>query len=863
MVLVLLLMSGTGQVFAQLLCSANLDRTSAVEGGTVVLTVSAEGDVSGSVDFKLPELLNSLVSGTSYSRSQSFVNGRSSLSIAKTFYLTMPTVGNFTFGPVVVSDNKDVCQTDPISIKVSALAPPVSPSVSGNRTAQPAGKTPGQGTQSAPSGGQSGDDIFISLEVDRETAWVGQQVILTFRYYHRVNPWSQPQFQQPRTPGFWRESLGAQQDFRTTVQGRAYNVTEVRYALFPTHAGELTIEGAELSFPDQGLDRFFSSRRRSGPKTLRTAPIVMMVKKLPAGQPDNFSGLVASTLNLTAQANLDTVPRGEALDFKVRLVSDAFLKGFEGLKVPAMDAVRIHDAGDDFRTSVERNRLLGQITLEKVIVPAVEGPLDLPKVSISWFDSRNGKFRTSNAAIRPVMVVASDHPYLEQENSGFLRNEVSRLGQDLVFIHNVPDNLQRGRSVVVESPLWWAAMVLPLLLLIVYKLYLAREKSDPVRVRRQQALGKALGILSGDDNISGFSENLVRSINGFVADFTNRSQASVGAAEIMVFCEKHHCSEDGTRLREILESCDSARFGGNSKMNHEQSEIDEVKSILSRLDKKAQVESDSPANLAVILVLALTMFAGSGVQAASDPDRLMAEGNQAYTEGQVGQALDLYRQAQALGVQDASLYFNIGNAYARNGELGFAVANYLRAQRLAPHDQDIQDNLAWVRGNIQDLELGESKLPLFIAQLVALVFALTLGQWAVLLLVLVWVACGLIAYKWRSGRLSDTLRRLILLVGASVLGLCVVVFWRWRIEEVRQTAVVVVSEVAVRSGPDESFGVQFMVHDGLTIRIQEERRQWVRISLGGESLGWMPAASVENVRPPSGGMLYSSPGSDQ
>ncbi len=60
----------------------------------------------------------------------------------------------------------------------------------------------------------------------------------------------------------------------------------------------------------------------------------------------------------------------------------------------------------------------------------------------------------------------------------------------------------------------------------------------------------------------------------------------------------------------------------------------------------------------------------------------------------------------------------------------------------------------------------------------------------------------------------------------------------------------------MRSGPDESFGVQFMVHDGLTIRIQEERLNWVRISLGGESLGWMPLTSVEKVRQDSGGMLH-------
>ncbi len=849
----LLVLSGSAS--SQLVCNVNLDRSTVEEGGTVVLTVTAEGEVSGSVDFKLPQLLDAMVAGTSYSRSQSFVNGRSSVSIAKTFYLSAQTVGDFKFGPVVVTDRNTTCQTEPVSIKITPRGTPVSPSVSGNRVGRPNAK---QTTATKPSStaGKSGDDFFITLETDRQTVWVGQQVVLTFRYYHRVNPWSQPQFQAPRTPGFWRESLGAQKDFRTTVSGRAYNVTEVRYAIFPTRAGELTIEGAELSFPDQGLDRFFSSRRRNGPRTLRTAPIEIQVKKLPEGQPDNFSGLVASTLRLTAQADLDTVPRGEALDLKVRLVSDAFLKGFEGLKVPSVENVRMHHAGDDFRTNVDQSRLLGQITLEKVLVPSQEGRLPMPRVSVSWFDAKSGRYRVSNAAIRPVTVVASDNPYLEQEHSGFLRNEVSRLGQDLVFIHNVPSRLNRGRLVLVQSPLWWLGVFLPVLLLGLYQLYLARRQADPVRLRRERALEMAQIALADPGQSKDTSEILARAINGFVADCTNRPLASVGPSEVRVFCQELGAVDEGERLLEILESCDTARYGGNATIAETQNDLEKVKGLLAGLHTKKLVRISKLSPTTVGVVLALAFLGAGNAQASVDPARLMAEGNQAYTEGQVGMALDLYRQAQALGVQDADLYFNLGNAHARNGELGFAVANYLRAQRLAPHDQDIEDNLAWVRGNIQDLELGESQMPLFIAQMVSLVFAFTLGQWAVGLLVLVWVMCGLLVYKLNRGSFPDNLRRAVLMTGACLLMVAVVVFWRWRIEEVRQTAVVVVEEVAVRSGPDESFGVQFMVHDGLTIRIQEERRQWVRISLGGESLGWMPINSIEIVREKSGKLIH-------
>ncbi len=846
---VFFLVLGPGPGQAQVRCSAHVDRLSAVVGSSVSLTVTAEGPISGSVDFQLPDMPSVNVSGTSYSRSQSISNGQSSVSIGKVFYLQIQKTGDLIIGPVVVSDGKSSCETTPITISVTKPTASIPPSVSGNRVPQPAQRQ----AAAEPSSGTSGDDLFITLETDCSTAWVGQQVVLTFRYYHRVNPWNQPQFTAPRTPGFWRESLGAQQDYRTTVGGRAYNVTEIRYAIFPTHAGELTIDPAELSFPDQGLDRFFSSRRRKGPRTLRTDPVVMKVKQLPATAPVDFSGLVATQVRLTAKSNRDTVPRGEPIDFQVRLVSDAFLKGFEGVVLPEIEDVRIHDAGNDFRTTIENKRLVGQFTLESIIVPEQEGRLKLPPVSLSWFDSQSGKYRTTNAAVRPVMVTPSDHPYAEQEDSGFLRSEVSRLGQDLIFIHNVPDHLKTGRRVLVQSPLWWLALVLPLMLLWLQRFLLMKQESDPVFLRRKNALNRALLMLNIPQNSDDNSEplqRLARSITGFVADCTNRSPASVDGAGVLSFCTGHGCPEDGRQLATILESCDVARYGGSPLADEEGRVFSDVKAILERLHQREMKGPDSKnhSTSLAVLVAALCLAGASQVQAATDPARLMAEANQAYTEGQVDSALELYRQTVSLGVEDPDLYFNLGNTHARRGELGYAVVNYLRAKQLSPRDQDVRDNLAWVRGSITDLELTETELPLFIAQFVALVFGLTLNQWSWILVAMGWTLSGLLAYRWHRGELSDNLRRGIIVVAAIVLVTAVIVFWRWRVEEVRQTAVVVVEEVAVRSGPDENFGVQFMVHDGLTIRIQEERQNWVRISLGGESLGWMPLSSVERVR---------------
>ena len=64
---------------------------------------------------------------------------------------------------------------------------------------------------------------------------------------------------------------------------------------------------------------------------------------------------------------------------------------------------------------------------------------------------------------------------------------------------------------------------------------------------------------------------------------------------------------------------------------------------------------------------------------------------------------------------------------------------------------------------------------------------------------------------------------------------------------------VVAEEVVVRSGPAANFSALFEVHDGLTLSIVGRREGWIRVGLGGNWEGWVPAESVVPVRLPAPG----------
>ncbi len=849
-------------VLADFVCEATVNRATVAQGGEVVLTVTGRGDVAWSPEIQLPNMPDVRVYAGATNQSMRMMNGATETSVSRTFYLKVDSAHDFIIGAItIVTDNGD-CTTDPIKIKVTPAANSsrVPPADSGNRTQRPpATVTPPVAGSTA---GKPGDDVFITLEADHTEAWVGQQVVLTFRYLNRVQSWNNPTFKPPRTEGFWREDLGSERKYRKVLFGRAYNVIEIRYAVFPTRVGDLVVEPAELSFPEGVFDRFFQSRRaRRGPHVLRTDPLTIQVKELPKPHPADYSGVVASRLKLISQVDRESVPRAEAIGFKVMLSADGFLKGFHDLAIGAPAGTRLHDAGESFQTGVEDDRLAGKITVEKVIVPLEEGRLVIPPVQLVWFDTTAGRFRTAETASWEVAVTPSDRPLAGHDESGFLRSEVARLGEDLAFIHQVPRSLSRRAGPFLGGWLWWALALLPLLLLGAYRFFLekwAAERRDPAGRRLRQALAAARLTLAATegDRMSA----IARAVFGYVADCLDRPLASVGPQDVRDHCQGLGMTETGARLAEILVLCDAARYGQSDPLS-DQNLATETEGLLVKLAEQRRRRSAVKASTALLLVaLGAGLFLGGvspvGAQApadrpGADPVRLVAEGNQAYTEGNLAAAAEKYLQARELGVNDPVLHFNLGNTYARSGQLGEAVASYLRAQRLAPNNRDISANLAWVRRHTSDLELGQEDLPLFIAQFVGAVRALTLDQWGLVLLVLAWCSAALVAWGWYREEVTTGLRRALLGAAAALVIVALIVGGRWYMEEVRESAVVVVPEVVVRSGPAANFSALFEVHDGLTLNIIGRREGWVRVGLGGNWEGWVPAVSVVPVRLPA------------
>jgi uncharacterized protein YgiM (DUF1202 family) len=223
------------------------------------------------------------------------------------------------------------------------------------------------------------------------------------------------------------------------------------------------------------------------------------------------------------------------------------------------------------------------------------------------------------------------------------------------------------------------------------------------------------------------------------------------------------------------------------------------------------------------------------------------EAAEAYDAGDFEKAGELYQSVLASGLDAAAVHYNLGNALFKQGQLGPAIASYLRAARIDPRNPKIRTNLRRARAQIKDVDLSGEDLPPVLRPFQWGYAHFSANEWLTLALVL-WILLGglHILNQWRPLKPSKLrpVSGALVVMALAAFGVGGLHYYR---DFVVERGVVVVEEVDVRSGPGSSYNLAFRVHEGLPVRVAEDRGDWLRIDLGGELVGWVPASSLEAI----------------
>ncbi len=230
--------------------------------------------------------------------------------------------------------------------------------------------------------------------------------------------------------------------------------------------------------------------------------------------------------------------------------------------------------------------------------------------------------------------------------------------------------------------------------------------------------------------------------------------------------------------------------------------------------------------------------------------RAVTAANELYAAGHYAEAASIYEEFVADGVEDATLFYNLGNAYFQQGDLGRAILNYQRAAQLDPRDADIQANLALAREQVVDPLPDAGSDP---AAIVASTTSwLTLNEAALLALAL-WFGLGfliLAARQINASKKQRWLRTSAVIVGMLLLMVSLSLGSRMLQQRTQPSGVVVVPTVAVNQGPGESYPSAYSLTNGTEVNLVRTQGNWAELALpDGAGQGWVPLQSIAPLAP--------------
>lgn len=542
-------------------------------------------------DVQLPDLSGfaSYVGSQGTSQSIEIVGGRMSVSRSFSYVYVATKSGSFTIPAVEVRVGDKTFRSNPVTLEVLSAPPP---------------------SQARPSPGPSGsgessrleDQIFLRARPNKQRAYVGEPIVVTFSLYTRLNVTGYAITKLPSATGFWAEELELPQPaptYEETINGVRYVVADIKkLALFPTAAGELKIEPMAVdcevrvrrsSRPRDFFDAFFEDPFFGSTvrQTLFSPAVTVRVLPLPEeGKPEDFSGAVGQ-FQIEAKVDKDSVRTNEAITLTVRIAGTGNLRvvGEPKFELPA-DFERYEPKVTE---QIQRsgNAVSGSKTFEYVLIPRFPGEQQIKPIRFSYFDPATGQYRSIST---PSFVIRVSRGKEEVAlGPGLSRSEVRLLGQDIRFIRTDATQWRRIGRHVHSSPLFYFGFVMPLVALGVavgYRRQQDRLAGDVALARFRRAhrgawrrLRRARALLAVESQKDFYAE-VGRALNGFLADKFNLPSAGITREQVEQLLRERQVPETLSReVLDVLDTCDFQRFAPAA------SDTAEMQEVLQRTEK--------------------------------------------------------------------------------------------------------------------------------------------------------------------------------------------------------------------------------------------------------------------------------------
>ncbi len=526
-------------------------------------------------NFESPNFNNFEIVGGPFSSSSSsvqIING----SVTKTnthtysFYLRAIKEGNFTIPAATITVNKQKVKSTTAEILVTKNS-----------------STSGSSNSGAVSNAK---DVFLEATTNKKSAYLGEQLILTYKIYYTVPILSPSISKAPSYSGFWTKDIsdnnGVLQQSSIIRNNQEYHVATVQeIVLIPQKTGTLTIDPLNISCIAQikqerqqqrGYDPFenffgdiMGSSYTNVKKELISQPIDIEVKPLPAkDKPASFKGAVGQ-FTYTSKIDKTEMKSNDAFTITYTVSGKGNIDLLELPRPNFPPDFEVYDPKITTNTKNNSFGLSGSKKAEYVVIPRVSGDFTLNPTEFSYFDPTKNKYVVLESDKYELKVARSAN----EGSSGIIyaggQEAIKIVGNDINHIMS-DGKLQKRGALLFASPLYFIIIIV---LIAVFAIALVINKrinkfnQNKVLVRNRKAtkiakkrLNNAYNYLKIKDQ-GHFYEEFSQALWGYISDKLNISRSQLSMDTVKEMMESKNVPEDITNeFIDSLNSCEFARF---------------------------------------------------------------------------------------------------------------------------------------------------------------------------------------------------------------------------------------------------------------------------------------------------------------
>ena len=557
----------------------------------VVFEANAEGK-----NFQAPSFDGLTVLGgpfTSTSSSFSMVNGSMSHTVkcTYTFALQAYQEGTVHVGSASLTVKGNKITSQPFDIKVipddgSHAAPSGGSTSSGQ----------GQSQQNTTDSQVSGKDLFLRVIPSKKSAYVGEQVVLTYKLYTKVPVSSVSLSKMPSYAGFWTKDVsdnsGTLKQSSEYINGIEYTTAEIQKVIVvPQRSGKLALDPMTMEciaqirternnnrsmdpFEAFFNDPFFNRNIVNVKKELSSQALTLEVKNLPEnGKPASFAGAVG---NYSFKSDIDKteLSTNEAVTLTLTVSGTGNVELLQMPEPVFPPDFEVYDPKISTSTNVGPQGLTGTKKAEYLAIPRRAGSFTIPSVEFSYYNSSTDSYEVLSSD--PYEIKVEKGSSSDDGGGVFTSNQedIKYLGSDIRHIMTGDARLKPTHTVFFGSAAYFVALLVLLMLFIILLFVLKKREQmskDTAANRNRKAdkvargrLKNAYQHLKAKDQEKFYVE-MSQALWGYIADKLGIERSKLSMDTVSETMKGKNVPDELTQqFVDTLNNCEFARFAPGS-----------------------------------------------------------------------------------------------------------------------------------------------------------------------------------------------------------------------------------------------------------------------------------------------------------